>query len=756
MQRIFSCRLKRACVCAALMVALVASEVPLALAAEAADSGPKLAPIIVTAQKVKENIQIVPISMSVVTSKELQDSGIVRISDFFGLIPNLNVDSSNSLRSTAIVIRGIVSDPNNVDIEPAVGVYVNGVYMDRPTTINAGLFDLERIEVLRGPQGTIFGKNTIGGAINFISNPPTQRHEFDFTADYGSYNNRRLLIIGNTPLVRDVLALRVAFQYQRRDGFLKNLAGPNNDNANNVNGRISLAYTPNDALKVLLRLHGSRDRTHDEANVILVPSPLYAGPPFNSPENVTNNPFDRIIRDKPSPFENRDVDGGSLEAHWKIGPGTLTSLTGFNAFRWSNYQSSDMTVFDIFGTGIDENQHQWSEELRYAYNGSGPLTYVAGVYADQQSEDARAFAHIGVDVFAPFGLPLGSNPYPGEGYIQDHIHDRSYAAFGQADYHFDAHWALTVGYRYTQQEKGIRQYLVGDPTGLFVPTVPPATYTRTDIAPSYDVSLQYLFSQASMLYATFSHGFKAGGFNAFAFGLVQSNGKIAEFNPEYVNNYEVGEKSTFANGRVRLDADVFYMDYRDLQVNSLVQNSSGIIDFVTSNAAKARSEGVELELQARLTSELEASLGYGYTDAIYTSYPGATPTGGNFTGNSLPLSSKNSASLALNYTHPLSSTWNLIGRFEEVYRGSRFSDPNNSPQLVAPAYTVANLRVGVAKSDGSLRVELWARNLLNRNYVNDRSFGSSAFAPGAIFESIGDPRTYGVEFSYRWLGHRVH
>jgi iron complex outermembrane receptor protein len=744
--------LLRACIGAAIG-ALAAIAAPSSHAAETSDSSLVLQEVVVTAQKRQENEEIVPISMSVVGAAQLQDSGVVRLADFSGLIPNLYVNTNDSLRATDISIRGILSDPNNVDIEPAVGVYVDGVYMARPTTINAGLFDLERVEVLRGPQGTIFGKNTIGGAIDFVSKRPTQQQEVDVTADLGNYDERRVQLVANTPLVTDVLAVRGAFQFERRDGFLKNLAGPDNNDANNVNARISLLFTPSESFNAILRFDASRDRTHDEASVILVPSPLFAGPPFNSPQNVTSNPFDRIIRDSPSPFENRDVLGTSLEANWTLGTGTLTSLTAFRHFKWSNYQSDDMTTFDIFGTGILEDQHQYSEELRYASDLSGPLTYVVGAYVDQQGENATAFAHVGVDAFAPFGAPLDSNPTPGEGYIQIHTHDRSYAAFGQADYHFTSNWVLTAGYRYTQQEKGITQYLVGDPTGQFVPTVPASSFTRTDTDPSYNTSLKYLFTDNSMAYLTFSHGFKAGGFNAFSFGLIQSNGQVAEFAPEHVNNYEFGTKTTFADGRLRLNADVFYMDYRNLQVNSLIQNSSGIIDFVTSNAAKARSKGVELELQARVTADLQATIGYGYTDAKFTSFPGATPTGGDFTGHTLAESPKNSVGAALDYKHAVSPNWNLIGRGELVYRSSRFSDPDNTPALVDPGYSVVNMRLGVASPDDALRIELWARNLLDRDYVNIRGFGSSAFSPGSLDESIGDPRTYGVEFSYKWLRH---
>jgi iron complex outermembrane recepter protein len=739
--------------------ALATLAAPYVHAWEAADAGLGLEEIIVTAEKRPENAQTVPISISVIGPAVLQEGAVVRITDFAGLIPNLYINSNDSLRATDISIRGIVSDPNNIDVEPSVGVYLDGVYLARPTTINAGLFDLERVEVLRGPQGTIFGKNTIAGAIDFVSKLPTQQQELDVTAQYGNYNDRLLQVIANTPLVTDVLAIRGAFQFERRDGFLTNLAGPDNDDANNINGRISLAYTPTDAFSAVLRVDGSRDRTHDEASVIFVPSPLFSGPPFNVPQEVSSNPFDRVIRESPSPFENRDVLGASFETNWKVAGGTLTSLIAFRHFRWSNYSSEDASDFDIFGTGILENEYQNSEELRFASNPNAPLTYVTGVYVDQQGENATAYAHVGTDVFAPFGAPLDSNPTPGEGYIQLHTHDRSYAAFGQADYHFNSKWVLTGGYRYTQQFKLINQFLVADPTGQFVPNIAPATYSRTDIQPSYNASLKYLFTEGSMGYLTYSHGFKAGGFNAFSFGLTQANGQIAEFAPEHINNYELGIKTTFDDGRVRLNADIFYMDYRDLQVSQNVQNNTGVIDYVTSNAAKARSEGLELELEARLTSELEAGLGYGYADAIYTSYPGALPPtstlplGANFTGNTLPESPKSSISSSLDYTHHMSEAWNLIGRSEFVYRSSRFSDPDNTPALVAPEYSIVNLRAGAATADGALRVELWARNLFNRDYVIIRGYGSSAFSPGAIYESIGDPRTYGVSFTYKWLAH---
>lgn len=706
--------------------------------------------ILVTAQRRVENVQDVPISMTVLSASNLEDAGVRRIEDFIGQVSNVYIDFSASLRSTAISMRGIISDPNSVGIDPAVGVYVDGVYMGRPTTVNVGLFDLERVEVLRGPQGTLFGYNTIAGVMSFVSRLPGDEPEFELTGGLGNFGSRNASVVGNLPITPGRLAIRGALQYEERDGLLRNLAGPDNNDVDNLNGRISVAFTPSDEFSMVFRADAARDRTQQGALEILVPSPLFANPPFNTPHDL--DPWDRVINDSPSAFQDRDVFGTSMEINWDVGPGTLTSITAYREFDWNNFQTADGSPFDIFGTGITEDQDQFSQELRFAGIAGDRVSYVVGGMYFTQSMQAEAYANVGVDAFAPFGAPLGSNPAPGTGLIDIDTRAESMAAFAQVDWRITSALLATIGARYTTEEKRIEHQLFGDPTGQFVPSVPLVRFKRTDSEPSWRAGLQYFFNDDIMAYGTYSRGFKAGGYNAFAFSLVQSDGTPADFEPELVDSYEIGLKTLLADGRVRLNIAAFFMDYQDLQVNQLIPNAEGIIDFLTSNAATAESKGFEVELLARLMSGLDLSIGYGYTDAKFKRFTGATPDGDDFSGNRLPRSPRHTLGATLQYQRSLTGAWDLSARGEYVHRGRLFSDTANSPELAVSAVDLVNVRLGLERNDGTLGVWLWSRNLFDKGYAVSRLFGSPVFAPGAIFQDVGTERTWGLEVGYRWGG----
>ena len=704
--------------------------------------------IVVTAQKRTANVLDVPISMTVLSGTNLENAAVSRMEDFISLAPNVYVNFNDSIRATAISIRGILSDPNNVGIDPAVGVYVDGVYMARPTTVNVGMFDLQRVEVLRGPQGTIFGKNTIGGAIHFVSRVPSDDPEFSVTARTGNLDYRLLQLVGNVP-ISETFSVRASGQYEERDGFLTNLAGPDNNDLDNVNFRVSARYAPSDRFEMILRADTARDRTNAGANEILVPSPVFADPPFNSPQDV--DPWDRVIKDADSSVQDRDLFGTSLELNWRLGAGTLTSITAYRQFDWENFQTSDKTEFALFGTGIREDEDQFSQELRYAAE-HDRLNYVVGAYYFDQGMDAEAFARIGVDVFALFGGPLGALPAPDGGFIDIFAGNESFAAFGQIDYLLADNWTLTAGLRFTSEEKRISHELIGDSCCGFVPTVPLSEFERTDEEPSYTAGFKYNFSDAGMAYLTYSRGFKAGGYNAFAFALIQPDGTPADFEPEFVDNLELGAKAEFADGRVQISAALFVMDYTDLQVNQLIPNNAGIIDFVTSNAAEAESKGIEAELLARIADHTTLQVGYGYTDAEYTSFPGATPAGDDFSGNQLAQSPEHSLGLSVEYQRPVSDNWEFFARGEATHRSDRFSDPVNTPEFEADAYTLVNGRLGWSNPGNGFGVYLWGRNLTNEDYAIQLGPGSGAFSPGAVFQSIGIERTYGIEVTYDWSG----
>jgi iron complex outermembrane receptor protein len=446
------------------------------------------------------------------------------------------------------------------------------------------------------------------------------------------------------------------------------------------------------------------------------------------------------------------VFGASVEVNWDVGPGTLTSITAYREFDWNNFQTTDKSPFDIFGTGITEDQDQFSQELRFAGMVGDRIDYVVGALYFTQTMEAEAYADVGADAFSPFGAPLGANPAPGTGFIDIRTRAESMAAFAQLDWRMTDALQATLGVRYTAEDKSISHQLFGEPTETFVPSVPLNRFQRSDREPSWRAGLQYFVNDDVMAYASYSRGFKAGGYNAFAFQIVQPDGTPADFEPEFVDNYEIGVKTLLADGRVRFNATAFFMDYEDLQVNQLIPNAQGVIDFQTSNAATAETRGIELELAARLMAGLDLTVGYGYTDAKFKRFPGATPGGADFGGNRLAQSPRQSLGATLQYRYGLTGDWDLMARGEYIHRASRFSDAANSPALEVPAYDLVNVRLGLERSDGTLGAWLWSRNLFDKDYANSRFFGSPAFAPGAIFQNIGIERTWGLEVSYRWAG----
>ncbi len=726
-----------------------------ALALAATPEVAALEEIVVTAQLRKQNLQDVPLSVTAFSANALKDSGVIRLQDLVDSIPNLNYNTNGSIRATQITIRGIVSDANNIGVDQTVGVYVDGVYMARPTTINTGLYDLESVEVLRGPQGTLYGKNVIAGAIKFETKRPAEELGGEVAINYGNYDN--LVVHGalNVPLVDDKLFLRVSAQSENRDGYLENRAGPDNNDANNENARLGLLFNPTPDLSLLLRADWARDRTHQGGTELAVVSPIYASGPFNvvpgSPFHIDNDPFDYVISDGPSAFQDRDLWGTSLELSWAVAGGELTSISAYREFEWNNYQSSDYSPFDIFGTGIDEDQKQFSQELRFSASLADRLEYVVGAYYLYQDLEAEATTYVGNNILslpAFGGLPLGVFPGPSIGKLLPEVSNDSFAGFGQLQYELTDRVTLVGGLRYTYEKKSI-DYSV-DPDNLIVfpisPSVKSASMSENVVSPMASVS--YRLTENVNSYITYSEGFKVGGFNAFDSDFANEDGSTPAFDPEYADNVELGIKSSLLDDRVRLNMAAFYTDYKDLQVVQRLEGDNGLFFYRTSNAAKAEIHGLEFELSALVTEGLQVNLAYGYSDAEYEDFVVDALTGIDYSGNTMVLSPEQNASFAAQYERPLAGGWDLLGRLEYSYMSSTYSDQNNTRELRNGAYSLVNARLGFESRDLGLRVTAWVNNALEEEYTKDKRYGSATFAPGSLDYNVGNPRTYGLEVSY--------
>lgn len=696
----------------------VAQEQP----AQAASADDELEEILVTAQRRTQGLQDTPLSISALTAKTLENAGIGRVEDISNALPNVYV-APRELRTTSIAIRGISADLNNPGLDQSVGVYVDGVYMGRAATINSNLFDLERIEVLRGPQGTLYGRNTIAGAVNILTRRPNGDARAAASLSYGNYDAIRANAVVSGPLSGALFA-SAAVSLDRRDGMVRNIGtGTRLDDLDGLGGRLTLAYDPGGDWDFVLRGDISRDRTHSGAYDIFN-NGAFAGTPF-----ADADPEDRVVAQSTDTTQNRDVYGASGEFNLRTGGGTLTSITALRGYKWNNIQDNDYSVLDMLDTGIRERQSQFSQELRFASDAADRFSYVAGLYYYHQSLDTTSLVVIGPD--------LGIYPTRTNATIRANVDTDSYAAFGRAVYRFTDALSLAAGLRYTHERKTLDFEQIGDPFGVIAANIAPRHLKRSEGKVSPSVSLEWRPRPKLLAYATFSQGYKSGGFNVFSVTPTDS----AEYRPESVNNYELGLKSEFLDSRLRINASIFYMDYTDLQQNQLISVGGGIAQFQTSNAAKARSKGFEIELSALPVRQLQLTASYGYVDAVFESFPNANAAGADYTGNRLPLAPRSTLSGAFEWTQPLGGSLQLFLRGEASHRSRLFFASDNA--YSSGALTLLNARIGIGSESGAWRLSAWARNLINETYVTNRFRG--AVVPGQVAQSLGQPRTYGAE-----------
>lgn len=697
-------------------------------AAPAANEIVTLEEIIVTAQRRPTSAQDTPISLTAISGSTLADSGVKRVEDIANMLPNVYIDNRN-LRGQNIAIRGISADLNNPGLDQGVGIFIDGVYMGRATATNQNLFDLERIEVLRGPQGTLYGKNAIAGAINYVTRLPGDETYAEGTIGYGNFDSVTGSLLLSAPLVDDKLSASIGGSIDQQRGLIFNsLTGRHIDNRNGQNARAVIRARPTEDLDIILRGDISRDRTRSGA-IEVVNDGAMTGTPLDQPD-----PRTRTVAQNRDPQSDRDAGGLSAEINLKTEAGTLTSLSAWRYSDWYNLGENDYTPLDILASGIREDQKQLSQELRFASSGSGPFDYVLGLYYFHQDLDTQARSIAGPD--------LGVYPYEVDGSIFADVVTNSYAAFSHGTYRLTEQVSLSGGLRFTKEDKTVKHRQQGDPLQLLLPNIPLRKISRSETNISPSISLNYKPEDNMFFYLTFSQGYKSGGFNVFSISPTDD----AEYEPEHVNNYEAGVKTTFLDRRLQIDASVYHLDYRRLQASQLLLINNLAV-FQTSNAAKARSRGAEISVAARPVRELTLSATYGYVDATFPEYPNATSTGADYSGHRLPRAPRHNASAAAQYEVPVGGDLELFARAELSHRTKIFFAADNIHGQ--DAVTLLNARVGIQEySKGDWGVYLWGRNLTNVDYVIYKEAG--AIIPGQVIQSIAAPRTYGIELRGRF------
>ena len=719
------------------------------IAAQTADAA--LEEIIVTAQRRQENLQDVPIAISAMTGQMLQDAGVRDPRDLQAYVPSLQFQSGTAATTTIIFLRGVGIGDFNANTTGAVGVYVDDVFLGANSGKLFNVFDGEGVEVLRGPQGTLYGRNTTGGAIKFASRKPTDELSTDLSVLYGRYNEVRLEGGIGGPIIEDKLKIRVSGLYNTRDGWLRNrVTGHELNDVDLWAARAILDFTPTDSLLLRLSLHsgqnngGARQFQHRGQGVGFDGSPLFDenGVPLDgmgyADTDHNLNAGDYNIEGK----EKVKVSGGSLLGELALDGVTLTSITAYEKVDRNTLEDTDASPNDVLTSVYIDKPEQWSQELRIHSNSEGNLSWIAGAfYFDDKLETDSSYDLL--RVLRPFFVtdenPTGFAPESSVGllrypYTQD---TRSTALFGQVDYQFLDALTLTAGLRYTEDRIDLKYSSYFDESPYFTFPLIDLHESKTFSNVSGRLALAYAMSDDTLLYGSVSSGYNSGGFAGFAaIDPIQ----LQPFDEETLYAYEVGVKSELLDRRVRLNAAAFYYDYQDLQV-FIYDTSSGVPVQIKLNAGSAKIYGLEAELTVRPTAQFEAFLSASTLNSEYQDF--SDGLGNDFSGNQLINAPEFSMSAGLTWTQPIGAAGSLQATASGSYQSKIYFTPANDNAYSQSSVTMLNARLAWTPPGGALEVALWGKNLTDERWVN-------FMAPIITMDQLNynDPETYGVEFSY--------
>ncbi len=737
--------------------------------------------VVVTARRIEEAAQEVPIAVSVVAASRMEDTGAFNVNRLKEQIPTVQFYSTNP-RNSSVQIRGLGTPfgLTNDGIEPGVGLYIDGVFYARPAAATLDFLDVEQIEILRGPQGTLFGKNTTAGAITVTTSKPSFATETNFELNYGTLGFLQAKGSISGPLLPK-LAGRLSFSGTGRDGtILNSVTSKGVNNLNNVGLRGQLLWTPSSLSTVTISVDHTRQRPEGYTQVVAGVAPTlrpanrqfaqiaadlnYAPPSFNA--------FDRLT-DIDSPMRSfQDLGGAAATLDWRVGPGRLTSTSAWRYWDWNPSNDRDFIGLDVTPVSAAPSiQKQLTQEVRYAGDLSSRLNFVAGAFYFRQSLDSSpSFKQEHGEAAARFLLaptPAAMTPglLDGYGFDQDlRFRNVSAALFGQVEWSLTDRLRLLPGLRwnYDQKDADFDQQIYGglqtdDPVliALQRSILAPQAYQAdvSDVNTSGQVTLAYRASSRVNTYGTYSTGFKSVGLNlnglpTDAVGRPVLSAAIVR--PEQVRHVEVGVKTEPFRGST-LNLSVFNTDIEDFQAQ-VVNASVGVLRGYLANAEQARVRGVELESTARVGDRLSFFGAAAFTDGRYISFPDAPPpleeTGGpqvkDISGSVLPGISRWGTSLGGEYASPgrlLGTNGEVFAVVDTSYRSTFSSSATPSKYLMVQGYSLLNARVGFRWSDG-WSVSLWSRNLLDQNY-----YELMTAAPGNTGLVVGQPadgRTIGL------------
>ena len=738
--------------------------------------------VIVTAQKRTQSLQDVPVAVSAFSGEMLEQSGIKDMFDLQANAPSLIVDASQTSTTTTFSIRGVFTSSQNFGLEPSVGLYVDGVYRARQGSMINNLVDVASVEVLRGPQGTLFGRNTPAGAIQVNSVQPDFEGTGFLEVGAGNYDLWTASGAKSLTLIDDVLAVRGTGFIMNRDGFVDLIGG--DDDAINDRDRWGLRfqalYTPNDSITVRF------GADYSEVNEIccavgnwknnFFPQDGATSPASGTDANIValggtviyqRDFYDYEVTLAQEPVSDNEDKGVNLQVDWETDNFLVTSITAYREYESFDDFDIGFTDLDAGYQSNDADQDQFTQEFRISDDGE-KLSYVAGLYYYHQNLDNSRATTVGDDLAGIIGLAgIGAPAFVGGTgalSVNEQEHE-SYAIFGQADYNLTDSLVLTAGLRWTYEDKDMTNVFTQDAPPVFSPAFPnwgfygfPPLTPQPDVDEDFDddqvtgtVKVSWFMNNDIMFYGSYGTGYKAGGINT---DRIPSQVSVL-FDPEESESFELGMKAEFPDQALRVNVALHMTDTDDLQTISFQGGG-----FVLDNAGTAETYGGEVDISWLPTDSTTLTLAYAYNHGEYedfeegscwtatpwhTGQPDPDDQGNGFCDRSGGDISGNPENVVVvtgnqDFNFTASLTGFLYGEY--IFTDERMTDVNNDPAKEDDSYTVVNLRAGLIFEDYDATLTFWGRNIFDEDSVS--TIADAVAQTGRLIGYYREPATWGV------------
>lgn len=674
--------------------------------------------IVVTAQIREENFQEIPVTGTIFDAATLENNRLFEIDDIARFTPGFASSYFNN-SSPSFSVRGAMNTFSQAGASKPVGIFIDDVFVPRYSAAAFELFDIRQVSVLRGPQGTLFGRNVTAGAIQiFTSEPSLDDSRFQAQAGAGNYNLREISAFASGAL-SDTVAGKLSVSQKTRDGYsVDRFNGRDVEDLDSFNLRAALLFAPNDDVEVRLLADYAKDENGGKGYTFVSSS--------NGEDTTGNDGNIRTTELRVPQSYDRDIAGISAHVDWTVDSGIVQSITAYRRSDSREYYSlgaADVTLPSVstqFLKDDNDEPSSFSQELRFVSREYEGFDFVAGLYYYDEDTDR----YLG-DVLLGAG---GNAQFVNRDFFVT-ARTESIAAYLSATFHVSSKLDIGLGGRYTSEDKDVTVDFVDNNNNAnsFV-TRPSSSFS--EFTPR--ITLSYFPSDDITLFASRTEGFTAGGFN------TETNSIEAielGFKPETITAYELGAKTSWQGGRLIANVTLFDQEYKDKQEGYLLPGSF----FSIFNAAKATMRGAEFEFSWLATDALSLSATYSKLDAEYDDF--VIPGGDDFSGNKLQTAPEGSFSLAIDYDKAV-ARGSVLGGLSYTWQDEYFTGASNVPEFLIDSYGLLNARVGYEWSDGQWRVMLWGRNLSDEDFVRIR--GTS----GAIAEYYGPPRTYGISLTY--------